>query len=195
MNRAFSISWPTSARVAAIGLIFAIGGLASAALAKESTDDASDDPVPIPMGIQARMAAAKADNDIQQAALPAVAAVDAFAAALKAQNFEAVFDALDPGVIVLETGGAERSREEYMGHHAIADALFMTRAEVTLLRRTARIDGDTAWVASETETRTDEIGVNLYAGTETMILKRTPAGWKIVHIHWSSRPKPSTTKP
>lgn len=25
--------------------------------------------------------------------------------------------------------------------------------------------------------------------TETMVLKNTAAGWQIVHIHWSSRPK------
>jgi ketosteroid isomerase-like protein len=25
--------------------------------------------------------------------------------------------------------------------------------------------------------------------TETMVLKNTPNGWRIVHIHWSSRPK------
>jgi len=27
------------------------------------------------------------------------------------------------------------------------------------------------------------------ASTETMVLRSTSAGWKIVHIHWSSRAK------
>lgn len=125
--------------------------------------------------------------DVPDSATGAAAAVDAFSAALKAKDFEAIRAALDPGVIVLEAGGAERDRDEYMGHHAISDALFMAKAEVALLRRTARVDGDLAWVASETEIRAD---AKAALGTETMILRRTPDGWKIVHIHWSSRTSP-----
>lgn len=128
--------------------------------------------------------------DVPDSATGATAAVDAFSAALKAKDFEAIRAALDPAVIVLEAGGAERDRDEYMSHHAIADALFMATADVALLRRTARVEGDIAWVASETETRVGQDGTAAtHLGTETMVLRHRPEGWKIVHIHWSSRPK------
>lgn len=127
--------------------------------------------------------------DVPADAAAAAAVVDAFSLALKTKDFEAIQSALASSVIVLEEGGAERDREEYMGHHAIADALFMAKADVKVLRRTARADGDSAWVASETEISMREGEPNTQLGTETMILDKTADGWKIVHIHWSSRPK------
>jgi ketosteroid isomerase-like protein len=127
--------------------------------------------------------------DIPADAAGAVATVDGFAKALKARDFETIQSSLDPAVIVLEAGGAERSRDEYMGQHAIADALSMSKAEVTLLHRTARSNGDTAWVVSETKTRMNADTQDVVLGTETMILRNTADGWKIVHIHWSSRPE------
>ena len=121
---------------------------------------------------------------------PAVAVVDAFGRALAAGDLAAAAEWLDPAVVILESGGAERSRDEYLGHHGPADAAFLAGAHTTLTHRTARSDGDTAWVASESELRKDGDGKPLHLlSTETMVLRHTPAGWKIVHIHWSSRPK------
>ena len=120
----------------------------------------------------------------------AVAVVDGFSKALASVDFKTVESALDPAVIILESGGAERSREEYLGHHAIADAAFLGGAHVALQRRTARVDGDTAWVASESELHATENGKPMtLLSTETMVLHKTADGWRIVHIHWSSRPK------
>jgi ketosteroid isomerase-like protein len=89
-------------------------------------------------------------------------------------------------VQVLESGGAERSRAEYLQHHARADAEFLKGARVRVLRRTARAEGALAWVATESEL---EAGGKTHLGTETMVLARSAGGWRIVHIHWSSRPK------
>lgn len=134
--------------------------------------------------------AAAATQDIPAAAQVAVAAVDAFGAALARGDFAEVEAALAPEVIVLEGGGAERSRSEYLGHHAKSDAAFLETAHVTLTRRTARVDGNTAWVASESEIRIQKDGKPAtMLSTETMVLAHSPDGWKIVHIHWSSRPK------
>ena len=80
-----------------------------------------------------------------------------------------------------------------MGHHAIADALFLGNAHVALQRRTARRDGDTAWVASESEIEASEDGKPMtLRSTETMILHKSDDRWHIVHIHWSSRPSKDT---
>ena len=131
---------------------------------------------------------------VNKAAEPAIAAVDQFAAALKATDFETISKLLAEDVLILESGGAERSREEYLGHHAIADAMFLKGAHVQVKQRTARVEGPLAWVGTESELHAMQDGKALtLLSTETMILKKTGAGWRIVHIHWSSRPKKEAT--
>ncbi len=134
--------------------------------------------------------AAASTIDVAAGAEAAVAVTDAFGKALAAGNFDEVEALLDPAVLILETGGAERSRSEYMGHHAKSDTKFLAGSHSALSRRIARLDGDTAWVASESELHAKKDGKPMtLLSTETMVLNNTPNGWKIVHIHWSSRPK------
>jgi len=128
--------------------------------------------------------------DVPAAAQAPVAVVDAFGKAIAASDFAAVEAMLDPEVIILETGGAERSRKEYLSHHAKSDAKFLAGTHSALTHRRARIAGDTAWVASESELHASKDGKPMtLLSTETMVLDNTASGWKIVHIHWSSRPK------
>ena len=99
---------------------------------------------------------------------------------------------LDPGVPVLESGGSERDRAHYLAEHAQADANYMKDARQQLRYRQARIVGDMAWVGTESITTHDKDGKpSSSLSTETMLLKKTAQGWKIVHIHWSSRPAPA----
>lgn len=128
--------------------------------------------------------------DIPVAAGPAVAIVERFAKALVAADFKAVQTLLDPDVLILETGGAERSRQEYLSHHAISDAKFLKGTHSQVKQRRARQAGDLAWVGTESELHASKDGkpVTLLS-TETMVLKKSGADWRIVHIHWSSRPK------
>jgi hypothetical protein len=120
----------------------------------------------------------------------AVSAAERFGAALKAGDMTAATALLDPQVLILESGGAERSREEYLGHHAISDAAFLKDTHSQLLRRSARRDGDTVWIGSESELHARKDGKPLtLSSTETMILRQAGSDWRIVHIHWSSRPK------
>ncbi|WP_146908798.1 nuclear transport factor 2 family protein [Arenimonas daejeonensis] len=93
-------------------------------------------------------------------------------------------------MLILEAGGAERSAEEYLGGHAKGDAAFLKQAHVQLLRRTAAVHGDLAWVASESELHVSRDGKPVTVlSAETMLVRRSEEGWKIVHIHWSSRTK------
>lgn len=118
----------------------------------------------------------------------AVATVDRFLTALKAGDLQKAGAELDPEVLILESGGAERSAAEYLGGHARGDAAFLKDAHHKLLRRKARASGESAWVASESELRIQRDGrPATIVSTETMILRSDHAGWKIVHIHWSSR--------
>lgn len=128
--------------------------------------------------------------DVPDAALPAVEIVDQFDKALASGDLKTVGNLLDPAVLILESGSAERSREEYLGHHAIADAAFLKGAHQQIKRRIARISGEMAWVGTESELHATKDGkATTTLSTETMVLKRTPQGWRIVHIHWSSRTK------
>lgn len=172
----------TTTHLLAIALTLAIAPLAFA----------QDKPADTGHAHAAGQPATEANIDVPAEAEAAVAVVDAFGDAIAAADFEQVEAMLDPTVIILESGGAERSRDEYLGHHARSDAKFLAGTHSTLSRRRARVDGDTAWVASESELHANKDGKPMtLLSTETMVLDNTPAGWKIVHIHWSSRPKKS----
>ncbi|WP_309630219.1 nuclear transport factor 2 family protein [Brevundimonas sp.] len=122
------------------------------------------------------------------AAAPATAVVDAFHAALGAGDGEAVLALLTEDVVVLEEGGAERSREEYAGHHLPADMTYAASTEAEVTRRVAWAEGDVAWVLTESRTSGTFNGRAVDRRTaETMILHRQTDGWRIRHIHWSSR--------
>jgi ketosteroid isomerase-like protein len=128
---------------------------------------------------------------IEGRAAPAVKVVEEFSTALQAGDLARAGSLLADEVLILESGGAERSRDEYLGGHAGHDAEFLKTAHVQLIHRTARTEGDLAWVGTESELHAAKDGKPLtLLSTETMVLKSTPDGWRIVHIHWSSRPKP-----
>ncbi|MGB6336115.1 MAG: nuclear transport factor 2 family protein [Thermoanaerobaculia bacterium] len=114
--------------------------------------------------------------------------VAAFHQALATGDQHAVLDLLAPQVIVFESGGGEQTRDEYASHHLDADMEF---AGVTTRKVVGQIegeDGQTGWVLTRSETsgtfRDKEIESS---GVETVILRRGEKGWRIVHIHWSSR--------
>lgn len=126
--------------------------------------------------------------DVPEEARAAAATVDRFFAALSAGDIDKAAAELDPQVIILESGGAERSATEYLGGHAKSDADFLKKAEHKPGHRTARASGDLAWVASDNDMVIQQDGKPVtIASAETMVLRRTGGDWKIVHIHWSSR--------
>ena len=162
--------------------VLALGGAMTAA--------AQTKPAPGAHAHHPEPTAATSQTDVPATAQPAVAVVERFGQSLAAGDLKTVGTLLDADVLILESGGAERSREEYLGHHAIGDAQFLKGARSQLKRRTARIAGDLAWVGTESELHANKDGKPLtLLSTETMVLKKTGADWRIVHIHWSSRPK------
>lgn len=115
--------------------------------------------------------------------------VEAFHTALAAGDTAAALALLTEDVIVYESGGAE-NRQEYRAHHLAAD---MGYAAGTTRRVTAREermlgDGGVALVLSQIHTTGEFRGRTVdRASVETMVLRRTPDGWRIVHVHWSAR--------
>ncbi len=129
-----------------------------------------------------------AAGSVAAEAAGAVAAIDAFHAALKVGDTAAALALLAPDVMIFEEGGAERSRDEYASHHLGSDAAFAAASEATVARRSGWADGDIAWITSEGRTTGQFNGRAVdRLTTETMVLKRHADGWRIHHIHWSSR--------
>ncbi len=119
------------------------------------------------------------------------ATVERYHAALAAGDSAAALALLAPDAVILESGGIE-TREEYRAHHLPADIAFAQAVpgERDPIRVTVR--GDVAWAVSARTTRGDYRGRSIdSAGAELMVLTRTPEGWRISAIHWSSRARRS----
>lgn len=114
--------------------------------------------------------------------------VDAFHAALGRNDPAGGLALLADDALIYESGYAERSKAEYASHHAGADAAYASALPSVLARRSGTATGEIAWIASETSTkgRYKDKAVNRVT-MESMVLRKTADGWRIVHIHWSSR--------
>lgn len=124
-----------------------------------------------------------ADND--SAAVAAV--VTRFHTALSAGDAQTAASLLAPDATVLESGGRE-SRSEYIGHHLPEDIKFIQAVPSKSSPLDITVQGDVAWASSTSITRGnfESKPVNL-VGAELMVLTKSPSGWLIRAIHWSSR--------
>lgn len=136
----------------------------------------------------ASLAPAAPQNDTAAVA----AAVRAFHAALVSGDSTAALALLAPDVIILEAGGVE-SRAEYRAHHLAADIRFAQAVPGTSSPIAVTVEGDVAWASSTSVTvgTMDGRAVNS-VGAELMVLTRSPEGWRIRAIHWSSRRRPAS---
>jgi ketosteroid isomerase-like protein len=113
--------------------------------------------------------------------------VDAFHGALSRGDTKAALSYLTEEALIFESGGVEHGKQEYASHHLAADAAFSRAVPSRVIRRVGHVAGTTAWIASEGRTTGTFNGKAVDRKTvETMVLRRTGANWKIVHIHWSS---------
>jgi ketosteroid isomerase-like protein len=114
--------------------------------------------------------------------------VHRFHAALEAGDSATALDLLTEDAIILENGDVE-TKQEYRSHHLPSDIAFAraVRREAGPIGVVVR--GDVAWATSTSTARGTyrEREVNSQ-GAELMVLERTPDGWRISAIHWSSRP-------
>ena len=120
----------------------------------------------------------------------------AFHAALARQDEAQVRRLLADDVLILESGGAERSLAQYASHHMMSDMAFLSSVSSETLSQTAEIFGDTAWVATETALRgrfnDREIAVK---SQESLVMRREDGRWTIEHVHWSNSALPETASP
>lgn len=114
-------------------------------------------------------------------------AVEAYARALASGDSLAALGLLHPDVVIYEGGHAE-TREEYRSGHLRSDIAFASAVKRTVTADDVMLIGDAALYTSEYTAagRFRDRDIDSH-GTETMVLVRTTDGWKIRHIHWSSR--------
>ncbi len=116
--------------------------------------------------------------------------VASFHAALSSGDRHAVLALLDPEVLIFESGGAELARDEYASHHLGGDMEFSAATARTIVDQRSGSSADTAWVLTRSDTAGTFRDKTIDSrGVETMLLRRTEHGWRIAHIHWSSRPR------
>lgn len=130
---------------------------------------------PVPMGGTASDSSAVA------------AVVGQFHHALKNGDSASAMSLLAADALIMESGGVE-TREEYRSHHLPGDMAFARAIRSSRGAMHVTIQGDVAWTASTSSTVGTYRGRAINsAGAELMILTRTPEGWRIRAIHWSSR--------
>jgi ketosteroid isomerase-like protein len=115
------------------------------------------------------------------------ATIDQFHHALATADSLGALRLLTEDVVILESGGQE-TRADYRSHHLPADIEFARAIPGQRTAPSVTVRGDVAWAASSSTAQGEFRGraVNS-AGAELMVLVRTPEGWRISAIHWSSR--------
>jgi uncharacterized membrane protein/ketosteroid isomerase-like protein len=122
--------------------------------------------------------------------------VAAFHAALERGDKAAVRRLVLEDVYIFESGNAERSLNEYAGHHMPADMEFAASVQRNARGQRVLEHGDTSLVLTEAVSKGRFRDQPVHARLmETMFLRRTEEGWRIAHIHWSSAKIEGATKP
>ena len=117
----------------------------------------------------------------------AAGVVHAYHRALSTGDSSAALALLAADAVILESGGVE-TRDEYRAHHLPGDIQFAQAVPGQRADVRVTIRGDVAWAWSTSITQGEYRGRTINsAGAELMVLTRTPQGWRITAIHWSSR--------
>lgn len=115
------------------------------------------------------------------------AVVSGFHAALEAGDSAAAIAQLHPDVSIHE-GGQRETLAQYRSGHLRGDIAFASATNRAITESAVTVWGDEALYTSVSRTTGQYRGRDIDStGTETMVLIRTSDGWRIRHIHWSSR--------
>jgi ketosteroid isomerase-like protein len=139
------------------------------------------------LGVSAAKAVAQEPESPAEESAAIRAVVQGFKASLVGGDSTAALGYLHPDLVVYEAGHAE-TLAEYRAGHLAADMEFAAAVETTALEQGVIVRPDMALWVSESESKGEFRGRTIDShGTETIVLLPTDAGWKILHVHWSSR--------
>jgi hypothetical protein len=114
--------------------------------------------------------------------------VDAFHAALRAQDTAGALSLLDRGLVVYEFGGVDPTVEAYALNHLPFDMDAAAATQWKLESRRSGGEGNERWVLSSYRVigkQSDGMPID-QTTLETVILRRSGAQFRIVHFHWST---------
>ena len=117
------------------------------------------------------------------------ALVKAYHEALVRKDMEALKKLFHPDLVVFEAGGVDKGRGAYLEHH-LGPELKELKSWTYGPMETSVLMGDPTSVALCRFTYEAILeGGKLSKGkaTESLVLIRTAEGWRIRHLHWSSR--------
>ena len=110
-----------------------------------------------------------------------------FHAALTAQDKDKALALLLPTASIYESGGAE-TVTEYASHHVMGDMAFSATVGREIVEQSKQMVGDVAWIMTRyrnTGTYKDKTIDSITV--ETAVLHHVKEGWRIAHLHWSTR--------
>jgi len=134
-----------------------------------------------PKAAQPQPAAAR----LSPSANEALQVVNSFMADMAGGKLEAARELMLPGAIVMANGQVLGDRDHYIDGAAKGDAAALGKVHRELLHRDVNVGPNFGWILSEK--RLGQPGGKGEVVTETMLLAKSAAGWKITHIHWSGR--------
>lgn len=112
--------------------------------------------------------------------------LDAFHTAIIDNDSQAAKNLLAESVRILEGGNIE-TKEEYLSHHFHSDGKFQRSMKREVESRNVSIDGNTAWVSTQTHSWGTYSDRELdLTSLELAVLKKEGGNWKITALHWSS---------
>lgn len=112
--------------------------------------------------------------------------IEEFHKAMAAGKPDKVMSLLLPDALIVEAGTVQ-TRQDYQQKHLSEDMAFARAVPVTSQNVVVRQEGTAAWVTTMFRMvgQFHDKPIDNRAA-ETVILTRTPAGWRIRTIHWSS---------
>ena len=114
------------------------------------------------------------------------AVVEKYNEAMSQGDSVAALALLADDAVILESGGIE-TRAEYRSHHLPADIRFAKAVPSQRGPVHVKVHGDVAWTTTVSTAQGEMNGRAINStSAELMVLVRTPGGWKITAIHWSS---------
>lgn len=115
-----------------------------------------------------------------------IKALDAFHQAIIDNDSQAAKNLLSESVRIMEGGNIE-TKEEYLSHHFHSDGKFLSAMKREIESRNVTIDGNTAWVSTQTHTwgtyNDRKLDLN---SLELAVFKKEEGNWQITALHWSS---------
>ena len=109
---------------------------------------------------------------------------------MRARDHAKIQSMLAPDLVVFETGYLEASREEYIKNNLNDDTAFASAINYRPMSRGVIGSGDHMTVLTKASLQGFFGGQRVdLMQSETMILRRTPTNWEIVHLHWSAHPR------